>query len=193
MGAPRAGFARGWHTLGPESALGWPTLCGFCKGWAPLRFVLLSQTLRKMAPSTDPLAGGPEKGFHDSASLSVDRDSRLRNFPVAQKRGGCPRFGVGTWVLGLPSLPLSNIHRKQRLLPAKVVRSATPRPIPRMFHQARLYRIGVHVIQLLPLFFPAIHIEIVKPRPPERPQRFTRHTAIETVPSEIERTFSLSS
>ncbi len=81
---------------------------------------------------------------------------------------------MGTWVLGLPSLPLLNIHGKQRLLPANVIRPATPRPIPRMIHQAALYRIGVHVIQLLPLLSPAIDIEIVKPCLPERPQRFTR-------------------
>src|SRR5882762_2164944 len=93
---------------------------------------------------------------------------------LKNKPGGCPRFGVGTWVLGLPSLPFLNIHGKQRLLPAKVIRPATPSPISRMIHQAALYRIGVHVIQLLSLLSPAIHIEIVKPRLPERPQRFTR-------------------
>src|SRR6267378_5809107 len=83
-----------------------------------------------------------------------DRNSRLHNFPVTEKRGGCPRFGVGTWVLGWPSLHVLNIHGKQRRLSAKVIRPATPRPIPRMIYQPALYRIGMHVIQLLPLLSP---------------------------------------
>ena len=44
--------------------------------------------------------GWPGKGF-----LILIGISRLHNVPVTQERGGCPRFGVGTWVLGLPSLP----------------------------------------------------------------------------------------
>ena len=130
--------------------------------------------------------GSPASGRNNTISLTFrrrvarkrlpdsDRNSRLHNFPVTEKRGGCPRFGVGTWVLGWPSLHVLNIHGKQRRLSAKVIRPATPRPIPRMIYQPALYRIGMHVIQLLSLLSPAIHIEIVKSRLPERPQWFTR-------------------
>ncbi len=79
-------------------------------------------------------AGGPEEGFLILYLERSNRNSRLHNLPVAEKHGGCPRFGVGTWVLGLPSRLLLDIHRKQRLLPAKVIRPATPPPIPRMIH-----------------------------------------------------------
>ena len=44
------------------------------------------------------------KGFLILQLEESNRNSRPHNFPVAEKRGGCPRFGVGTWVLGLPSL-----------------------------------------------------------------------------------------
>src|ERR1700730_2528872 len=49
-------------------------------------------------------AGGPERTFPILQPEQSIEISRLHNFPVAEKRGGCPRFGVGTWVLGLPSL-----------------------------------------------------------------------------------------
>ena len=108
--------------------------------------------------------------------LSSRSESTIAQFSCDRKTRrvkGAPGSGwkPGSWGC---LLFLLNIHGKQRLFPAKVIRPAAPRPIPRMIHQAALYRIRVHVIQLFPLLSPAIHIEIVKPRLPERPQRFTR-------------------
>jgi hypothetical protein len=59
-------------------------------------------TYRELDPEHRPhaaklaIGGWPEK---DLPGQSIEI-SRLHNFPVAEKRGGCPRFGVGTWVLG---------------------------------------------------------------------------------------------
>jgi hypothetical protein len=42
------------------------------------------------------------------------------------------------------------------------MRPTAPRPVPRMFHQLSLHRIRVHVLQFLPPFLLAPHIEVVK-------------------------------
>ena len=58
-----------------------------------------------------------------------DRNSRLHNFPVTEKRGGCPRFGVGTWVLGWPSFPLKHpLQAAASLRQSNTPSYSTPNP-----------------------------------------------------------------
>jgi hypothetical protein len=81
-------------------------------------------------------------------------------------------FEPGSWVC-LLSL-LFHVHRHEPR-PSSIIKPPTaPHPIFRMFHQPANHRIRMHVIQLLRFLPPAVHIEIVKPRLPKRPQQFSR-------------------
>ena len=75
-------------------------------------------------------------------------------------------------------LPFSPFHvnRHRPRCSSPVILPTAPSPILRMFHQSANHRIRVHVIQLILLLSTGVHVEIVKPRLPERPQRFSRLT-----------------
>jgi RHS repeat-associated protein len=78
------------------------------------------------------------------------------------------RLNLGLGVASSFSLFHVDRHESQR---ASVVKPPTTRrPISRVFHQSSNHRIRVHIIQLFRLLSLAVHIEIVKPRLPERPQ-----------------------
>jgi hypothetical protein len=85
---------------------------------------------------------------------------------------------VRCWNLGLAVAFLSLVFHVDRHQPRcfSVVKPQTaPPPISRMFHQSANHRIRVQVVQLLPFLSLAVHIEIVRPRLPERSQRLLRH------------------
>ena len=70
-------------------------------------------------------------------------------------------------------LPLPNPRQFSQAPPSSIVNPPTaPRPISRMLHQPLHHWIRVHVMEFFILFPPAIHVETVKPRLPERSQRF---------------------
>src|SRR5271168_4955736 len=81
-------------------------------------------------------------------------------------------FEPGSWGCFFSSL--FHVDRYQPRSPSRVKLPTAPLPISRMFHQSPNHRIRMHVIQLFPFLFPAVHIEVIKPRLPERPQRFAR-------------------
>jgi hypothetical protein len=47
------------------------------------------------------MAGGPDNGRLIFSVTPADRTSKLLSFHDPEQHGGCPRFAVGTWVLGL--------------------------------------------------------------------------------------------
>jgi hypothetical protein len=83
----------------------------------------------------------------------------------------------------LPSFPI-RIWRTPIRDPSPIEGVATPQPLLRMSGQPSLHRIEMHVIQLLVLFLPALHVEVVEPPlpkravycPPQSPPQVTCHS-----------------
>jgi hypothetical protein len=91
-------------------------------------------------------------------------DRKTRRVP--QVRGGNLGLGVAFSSLKHPSEAAAS--------PRQSNTPSCSTPDPSHDSPSRALPDCVHVIQFLPLLSRAIHIEIVKPRLPERPQRFTR-------------------
>ena len=83
---------------------------------------------------------------------------------------GAPPSGCegGSWVSPSSSSFRDDIDSHKPRLSHYVVCPTAPRPFLRMLHQSTRQRIAVHIIQFFSLLPVRVHVEVVKPRLPER-------------------------
>jgi hypothetical protein len=142
---------------------GWPTLCVFCKGWAPLRCAsVLFNRIDLYQPRL--IAGGKQEAAPQRAEIILNLF--FRGWPTL-----CAFCKGWATLCPLPVL-LNWINPNQPRLIVRIKRKAAPRPLPRMLHQPLHHWIRVNVVQF---FFPlriAPHIEVVKSPLPKSPVLF---------------------